>query len=146
METNCIATLTRTLLLAWVALSLSVWGEAPAAGSGAMLPLGQRPTLLGGPNSPEAWLFDRGLGLDISWTQFGQAMVAPKETDNGLKSGGKLNAKLNLDFSKMGLWEGFSASALRQRPLRIQGRRGRQRLQWGAASDQHPALRAGRRG
>jgi porin len=85
---------------------------AQANGSDTMLPLDQRPTLFGGPNSPEQWLRDRGLGLDISWTQFGQSMTSPSSGDNGMQWGGKLNAKFNFDFSKMGLWDGFSASAL----------------------------------
>lgn len=93
----------------------TVSGEAtsPAASSWpADSPLSERPTLFGGPGSPEEWLRERGLGLDISWTQFGQAMVSPDEGDNSLQWGGKLNAKFNFDFAKLGLWDGFSASAL----------------------------------
>jgi len=81
-------------------------------GDAGMLPLSERPTLFGGSGSPEAWLRDRGLGLDISWTQFGQTMLSPDSGDNSLQSGGKLNAKFNLDGAKLGLWEGLSASAL----------------------------------
>ena len=86
--------------------------DPSTAADDAMLPLTERPTLLGGPGSPEQWLKDRGLGLDVSLAQFGQAMLSPDEGDNGLQYGGKLNAKLNLDGARLGLWEGLSASAL----------------------------------
>lgn len=89
------------------------WPPAAAAQSGDdMLPLLQRPALFGGPNSPEQGLRDRGLGLDVSWTQFAQAMTSPSDGNNRLQSGGKLNAKFAFDFARMGLWEGFSASAI----------------------------------
>jgi porin len=94
-------------------LTLGATGIYTQAAAGeAMAPLGERPTLFGGPNSPEQWLSDHGLGVDLSWTEFGQAMVTPDDADNSVQWGGKLNAKLNFDFSKMGLWDGFSASAL----------------------------------
>jgi porin len=80
--------------------------------SQAAVPLAERPTLFGGPGSPEQWLKDHGVGLDVSLTQFGQAMLSPDEGDNGLQYGGKVNAKVNLDGAKLGLWSGLSASAL----------------------------------
>jgi porin len=101
----------RHAIAAGLALAASVaWAQS--VDTDTMLPLHQRPTLFGGPNSPEQQLRDRGLGLDLSWTQFGQAMTSPSSGDNGMQWGGKLNAKFNLDFAKMGLWDGFSASAL----------------------------------
>jgi porin len=104
-----------TVLAATLAVAASIAGGAfaqSAADSATMAPLAERPTLLGGPGSPEAWLRERGLGLDISLTQFLQSMTSPSEGDNGLQYGGKLNAKFTFDLTKMGLWEGFSASAL----------------------------------
>jgi porin len=99
-------------LLAGVSLVADDAHAQAMSAAAATASLSERPTLLGGPGSPEEWLRERGLGLDISLTQFGQAMISPSEGDNGLEYGGKLNAKLNFDMAKMGLWEGLSASAL----------------------------------
>ncbi|WP_177142798.1 carbohydrate porin [Variovorax sp. YR216] len=99
------------LLVAGVLTPPMGWAQT-SADEAAMLPLAERPTLLGGPNSPEQWLRDRGVGIDASWTGFGQALTSPSSGDNSMQGGGKLNAKFNFDFSKLGLWQGFSASAL----------------------------------
>lgn len=77
-----------------------------------MAPIGERPTLLGGPGSPEAWLKGHGIGLDVSWIEYGQALVSPDDGDNGMEWGGKLNAKFALDGEKLGLWRGFSVNGL----------------------------------
>ena len=57
------------------------------------------------------WLREHGVGLDVSLTQFGQAMASPDEGNNHLQYGGKLNAKFAFDVARLGLWEGLSANA-----------------------------------
>lgn len=97
---------------AFALMSCAPGAFAQAQANAEPMPLQQRERLLGGPDGPVARLQQRGIGLDISWAQFAQSMVSPGAADNGLRSGGKLNAKIGLDGHKLGLWEGLSASAL----------------------------------
>lgn len=66
-----------------------------------------RPGLLDGPGSVLEDLRQRGINLSISYTEFGQSLVAG-EGDHGWRFGGKMLAKGVLDGPKLHLWRGFS--------------------------------------
>jgi porin len=97
MEMKLMRRLQPALCILGLALAAAPWlagAQSGAGDSGEMLPLSKRPTLLGGPDSPQAWLQAHGLNLGLSWTQYGQALASPSSGNN--------------DW----LWDGFSASAL----------------------------------
>jgi porin len=77
-----------------------------------MLPLAERPSLFGGPGSPEASLAQHGIGLDISAVQFGQGLVSGDGPNKSWQYGGKAIAKVAIDGAKAGLWDGFSVSLI----------------------------------
>jgi porin len=58
---------------------------------------------------PTEPLQQRGVTLNASVIQFGQGFVAG-EGDARFETGGRLNARVDLDGAKLGLWEGFSVN------------------------------------
>lgn len=104
--------MTRGAVLVVCALVAPAMFAQPAPASGGMLTLEQRPRLLGGPDSPLEWMQQHGVDLDLALTGYFQSMLSPSSGDNSLQPGGKLNAKVGFDFSRWGLWDGFSASAI----------------------------------
>jgi porin len=56
-------------------------------------------------------LRDAGFALDLSAVQFEQGIVSG-EGDERWETGGRLNAKLDVDATKLGLWDGFSATLI----------------------------------
>jgi porin len=107
--------LDRIVLVACLALLSSQSLGQTSAGVGtstvAELPLDRRPSLFGGPGSPEDALRQHGIGLDVSLVQFGQGMVAG-DGNQGWQYGGKATAKVAVDGAKAGLWDGFSLNLI----------------------------------
>ncbi len=64
-----------------------------------------RPYLTGDWGGARSSLTDKGVSLDIRHTSFYQGLVSGTGEKN-FEYGGKLDAFINLDFGKMGLWEG----------------------------------------
>jgi porin len=71
--------------------------------------LWQRDTLTGDWFGARPWLKERGLTVKPRVTQFYQGLAAG-DGDHGFAYGGKADVLANLDFSKLGLWEGFSVT------------------------------------
>jgi porin len=107
----------RAIAVAAMVILGFVWPSERASGQAvgaepAQLPLGVRPSLFGGPGSPEDELRKKGFGVDLTAVQFAQGMVSGDGPDNGWQYGGKAVAKLAVDGAKAGLWEGFSMSLI----------------------------------
>ncbi len=66
-----------------------------------------RPYLTGDWGGARSFLADRGVTLDLRHTSFYQGL-ASGTGDQGFQYGGKVDAFINLDSGKMGLWEGGS--------------------------------------
>ncbi|MEH6584629.1 MAG: hypothetical protein V7754_22065 [Halioglobus sp.] len=64
-----------------------------------------RPYLTGDWGGARSSLTDKGVSLDIRHTSFYQGLVSGTGEKN-FEYGGKLDAFINLEFGKMGLWEG----------------------------------------
>jgi porin len=69
--------------------------------------LQNRPGLLDGPDSPLEALRQRGIDLTVSYTEFGQGLVAG-DGNRSWRLGGKMLGKLVLDGARLHLWKGFS--------------------------------------
>jgi porin len=80
----------------------------PAPGTPAPSPSWlERDTLTGDWGGGRTWLGSHGITLKPRLTQFVQGMTAG-EGDHGFEYGAKLDLLLKADFSKLGLWDGFS--------------------------------------
>lgn len=100
--TYCLAVAAFTMILPTV--------EIYAQGSsGDRQSIVERPSLLGGPDSIKESLADRGILFDASLTQFYQGQVSGSD-DNRWRYGGKGVARLTIDGSRFGLWDGFFVS------------------------------------
>src|SRR5579863_3203551 len=71
------------------------------------LALQNRPGLLDGPGSPLEALRQRGIDLAVTYTEFGQGLVAG-DGNHSWRFGGKMLGKLVLEGAKLHLWRGFS--------------------------------------
>ena len=87
--------------------------SAQSTGSGNPAPdaqqvsLQNRPGLLDGPGSPMEVLRRRGIDLSVSYTEFGQRMVAG-DGNYSWRLGGKMLGKVVLNGEKLHLWKGLS--------------------------------------
>ena len=114
------------VLLAVAALTFAVSGRAlavpeevttPASTDGESTPAPgtpapspgwlERDTLTGDWGGGRTWLEGHGITLRPRLTQFYQGMTAG-DGGHGFEYGGKVNLLLDADFSKLGLWTGFS--------------------------------------
>ncbi|MFC1665082.1 carbohydrate porin [Pseudomonadota bacterium] len=96
------------LLLAALLMPLAVVETSAAtesAESSANPDLRTRSALTGDWWGARTWLADHGLNLDLRHTSFYQGL-ASGTGDKDFEYGGKLDAFINLDSGKMGLWEG----------------------------------------
>ena len=66
-----------------------------------------RPGLLDGQDSPLESLRQRGIDLTVTYTEFGQGLVAG-DGNHSWRLGGKMLGKMTLDGAKLHLWRGFS--------------------------------------
>ena len=71
------------------------------------IPMQNRPGLLDGPGSPLESLRQRGIDLTVTYTEFGQGLVAG-DGNHSWRLGGKMLGKMTLDGAKLHLWRGFS--------------------------------------
>jgi porin len=71
--------------------------------------LQDRPGLLDGPGSPLESLRQRGIDLTVTYTEFGQGLVAG-DGNHSWRLGGKMLGKMVLDGAKLHLWKGFSSN------------------------------------
>ena len=104
--------------LLYVALSQSAIAQSNGATKGTAnsadpvdLSFWNRPGLFDGDSSPFATLRESGVDLNVSWTEYGQGLLAGKG-EHQWQFGGKFFGKLNLDGAKLGLWRGLSISAI----------------------------------
>ena len=101
----------------WIAAVLTVLYCSTSTGSvsgSAQPPIGAdwltRPYLTGDWAGARSSLADKGVSLDFRHTSFYQGLVSGTGEKN-FEYGGKFDAFINLDFGKMGLWEGGSFSS-----------------------------------
>ncbi|MGA9567974.1 MAG: carbohydrate porin [Candidatus Korobacteraceae bacterium] len=103
----------RLVLMFWIvgnvasAQSTNAGNTPSAAPEAQQVPLQNRPGLLDGPSSPLEELRTRGIDLSVSYTEFGQGLVAG-EGNHSWRLGGKMLGKVTLDGAKLHLWKGFS--------------------------------------
>jgi porin len=71
----------------------------------------ERPRVFDWPRSPTVILRNHGVNLDISYTEYGQAVVAG-DGDHGWPFSGKFFPRLTLDGQRLAGWKGFSVSAV----------------------------------
>ena len=71
----------------------------------------ERPRLLDFPASPTTALRMHGVDLDITYTEYGQGIVAGN-ADNRWGFAGKFFPRLTLDGERLGGWKGFSLNAV----------------------------------
>jgi len=89
-----------------VTLLMFAWVVPAAFGQSSGDPgLGTRPALTGNWWGARSSLADSGLSFDLRYSSFYQGL-AEGTGDKGYKYGGKMDALINLDSSKLGLWEG----------------------------------------
>lgn len=70
-----------------------------------------RPALLDGPGSPTTVMRKHGVNLNITYTEYGQGIVAG-DGDHQWQFGGKFFPKLTLDGEQLAGWKGFSLNAI----------------------------------
>ena len=103
MKKRRAAFLALELLLAVATLTFAVSGRALDGSPGWL----ERDTLTGDWGGGRTWLEGHGVTLRPRLTQFYQGMTAV-DGDNGFAYGAKVDLLLDADFSKLGLWAGFS--------------------------------------
>lgn len=81
-------------------------GTPNAAPEAQQVSLQNRPGLLDGPGSPLSELRQHGIDMAVSYTEFGQGMVAG-DGNYSWRMGGKMLGKVVLDGAKLHLWKGF---------------------------------------
>ncbi len=81
-------------------------GTAPEA---QQVSLQNRPGLFDGPGSPLEELRTRGIDLSVSYTEFGQGLLAG-DGNHSWRLGSKMLGKMILDGSKLHLWKGFTTN------------------------------------
>jgi porin len=102
----------RLLLMVWILGSVAAAQSTPSntvssAPDPQQVALQNRPGLLDGPGSPLEELRTRGIDLSVSYTEFGQGLVAG-DGNHSWRLGGKMFGKMTLDGAKLHLWKGFS--------------------------------------
>ena len=101
------------LLMVWTlgnvasAQSTNSGSTASSAPEAQQVSLQNRPGLLDGPGSPLEALRQRGIDLSVSYTEFGEGLVAG-DGNHSWRLGGKMLGKMTLDGAKLHLWKGFS--------------------------------------
>jgi porin len=101
------------LMLAVWLLPCVLWDVASgqsndgSASPAQQVPLQNRPGLLDGPGSPLDVLRQRGMDMTVTYTEFGQGMVAG-DGNHSWRLGGKMLGKVVLDGAKLHFWKGFS--------------------------------------
>ncbi|MGB2628032.1 MAG: carbohydrate porin [Candidatus Acidiferrum sp.] len=96
------------LIRAIPAAAQSTASNEPATGAQEPQPVAwqDRPGLLDGPGSVLEELRQRGIDLSVTYTEFGQGLVAG-DGNNSWRLGGKMLGKGTLDGAKLHLWKGF---------------------------------------